>query len=129
MTDMYVFTAGTGVYSINLELYCDEKKAIGNFLKASESFYYVAEGTTAIVEKATENVNVYPNPFSDKFTVKLEKVQDYQIHVMDMSGKALYTNSFANTNAINLDLGHLANGQYILKIVSETSSFTRMISK
>jgi hypothetical protein len=129
VTDMYVFTAGTGVYAINLELYCDEKKAIGNFLKASESFYYIAEGTTAIVEKVTENVNVYPNPFSDKFTVKLEKVQDYQIHVMDMSGKALYTNSFANTNAINLDLGHLASGQYILKIVSETSSFSRMISK
>lgn len=129
VTDMYVFTAGTGVYAINLELYCDEKKAIGNFLKASESFYYIAEGTTAIVEKVTENVNVYPNPFSDKFTVKLEKVQDYQIHVMDMSGKQLYTNSFANTNAINLDLGHLVNGQYILKIVSETSSFTRMISK
>ena len=129
VTDMYVFTAGTGVYAINLELYCDEKKAIGNFLKASESFYYLAEGTTAIVEKVTENVNVYPNPFSDKFTVKLEKVQDYQIHVMDMSGKALYTNSFANTNAINLDLGHLASGQYILKIVSETSSFSRMISK
>ena len=129
VTDMYVFTAGTGVYAINLELYCDEKKAIGNFLKASESFYYIAEGTTAIVEKVTENVNVYPNPFSDKFTVKLEKVQDYQIHVMDMSGKQLYTNSFTNTNAINLDLGHLVNGQYILKIVSETSSFTRMISK
>lgn len=129
VTDVYVFAAGTGVYSVNLELYCDEAKEIGNFLKASESFYYAAEGTSAIVEKVKENVNVYPNPFNDKFTVKLDKIQDYQIQVMDMSGKELYSNSYANTNAINMDLGHLANGQYILKIVSETSSFTRMIAK
>ncbi len=129
VTDMYVFTAGSGVYSVNLELYCDEAKEIGNFLKASESFYYAAEGQTSIVEKVKENVNVYPNPFNDKFTVKLDKVQDYQIQVIDMSGKELYSNSYANTNAINMDLGHLATGQYILKIVSETSSFTRMIAK
>ena len=129
VTDMYVFTAGSGVYSVNLELYCDEAKEIGNFLKASESFYYATEGQTSIVEKVKENVNVYPNPFNDKFTVKLDKIQDYQIQVMDMSGKELYTNSYTNTNAINMDLGHLANGQYILKIVSETSSFTRMIAK
>ena len=129
VTDVYVFAAGKGVYKLILELYCDDKKAIGNFLKVSESFYYAAEGTTTIVEKVQENVNVYPNPFSDKFTVRLDKIQDYQIHVIDMSGKVLYTNSFAYTNTINLDLGHLTNGQYILKIKSETSSSTRMISK
>ncbi len=129
VTDVYVFTSGKGVYSINLELYCDEAKEIGNFLKASESFYYATQGSASIVEKVKENVNVYPNPFNDKFIVKLDKVQDYQIQVIDMSGKELYSNSYANTNSINMDLGHLANGQYILKIVSETSSFTRMIAK
>jgi len=129
VTDVYVFNAGKGVYNVNLALYCDEAKAIGNFLKATESFYYAAEGTTSLVEKVTENIRVYPNPFMDKCMVELDKIQDYQIHVMDMSGKVLYTNSFANTNAINLNLGYLANGQYILKIMSETATFTRMIAK
>ena len=130
VTDIYTFTAGKGIYSVNLELFCNETKEIGNFLKASQSLYYAAESaTTSVIEKMKDNVNVYPNPFSDKFTVKLDKVQDYQIQVIDMSGKELYNNSYANTNAINMDLGHLSNGQYILKIVSETSSFTRMITK
>jgi hypothetical protein len=129
VTDMYTFSSGSGIYSVNLEMYCDEAKEIGSFLKASQSFYYAAEGTSSIVEKVKENVNVYPNPFNDKIVVKLDKVQDYQIQVMDMSGKELYTNSYTNTNLINMDLGHLASGQYILKIVSESSSFTRMIAK
>jgi hypothetical protein len=59
----------------------------------------------------------------------LDKVQDYTIHVVDLSGKVLNTNTYANTNAIHMDLGHLAEGQYILKIVSENASFTRMIAK
>ena len=129
VTDAYVLNSGSGIYSIKLELYCDETKEIGNFLKASQSFYHGAKTTSSIVEKVKENVNVYPNPFNDKIVVKLDKVQDYQVQVIDMSGKELFTNSYANTNAINMDLGHLANGQYILKIVSETSSFTRMIAK
>jgi hypothetical protein len=131
VTDVYVFAKGKGVYSLKLDLFCNEQKEIGNFLSASEAISFQEETTASIKENVIEslNVNVYPNPFSDKFTVTLDKVQDYTIHVVDLSGKVLSSNTFANTNAINMDLGHLAEGQYILKIVSETASFTRMIAK
>ena len=130
VADVYTFTSGKGIYSLSLELFCNETKEIGNFLKASQPIYFASESeTSSVIENSMENVIVYPNPFSDKFNVKLDKVQNYQISVIDMSGKELYSNSFANTNAINMDLGHLTNGQYILKIVSESSSITRMITK
>ena len=130
VTDIYVFTKGKGVYSLKLDLYCNEQKEIGNFLSASESLLFAAESTTAsIVDKTIENVSVYPNPFNDKFTIKLDKVQNYTIHVIDLSGKTLNSNVYTNTNSINMDLGHLAEGQYILKIVSDNTSITRMISK
>jgi len=131
VSDIYVFAKGKGVYSLKLDLFCNEQKAIGNFLSASEAISFQEETTASIKENVIEslNVNVYPNPFSDKFTITLDKVQDYTIHVVDLSGKVLNTNTYANTNAIHMDLGHLAEGQYILKIFSENASFTRMIAK
>jgi hypothetical protein len=131
VTDAYVFTKGKGVYKIKLDLYCDEVKQIGNYVTVTENVLYELQGqTSASVNELTSlNAIVYPNPFTDKVSISLDKVQDYKVQVIDMAGKEIYTNSYANTNAITLNLAHLTSGQYLVKIVSETASFTRMIAK
>ncbi len=130
VTDAYVFTKGKGVYKIKLDLYCDEVKQIGNYVSVTENVMYESQVQAASVNELNSlEAVVYPNPFSDKVSISLDKVQDYKIQVIDMSGKELFNSSYANTNAISLNLGHLVSGHYLVKIVSETSSFTRMIAK
>jgi hypothetical protein len=130
VSDSYVFKKGKGVYKIKLDLYCDEVKQIGNYVTVTENVLYELQGQAASVSELTAlQAVVYPNPFSDKVSIRLDKVQYYQVQVIDMSGKELFNSSYTNTNAISMDLGHLASGQYLVKIVSETSSITRMIAK
>jgi hypothetical protein len=129
ITDMYVIGKGSGVYKLKLDLFCNEDKDLGNYLSASEDLLYKEEIAAGVSENAMENVNVFPNPFTNQFTVQLDKVQDYTITVMDMSGKVLHDNTYTNTNSVKMDLGHLTNGQYILRIVSDNTAITRMITK
>jgi hypothetical protein len=129
ITDVYVFGKGTGVYKLKLDLFCNEDKDLGNYFSASEDLLYKEEIAAGINENKMDFVNIYPNPFSDQFTVQLDKVQDYTITVMDMSGKVLENNTYQNTNSVKMNLGHLVSGQYILRIVSDNNAITRMISK
>jgi hypothetical protein len=129
VTDVYVFGKGKGVYKLKLDLFCNEDKELGNYFSAEEDLLYKEEITTGVEERTMDYVNIYPNPFSSKFTVQLDKVQDYTITVMDMSGKVLHNDTYTNTNNVKMNLEHLASGQYILRIVSDNNAITRMISK
>ena len=129
ITDIYSLTKGKGLYKLKLELYCNEQKDLGNYFSAEEELLYKDEFSAGIENKELELINIYPNPFSNSFVVQLDKIQDYTISVVDMSGKELHNNTYTNTNSVKMDLGHLSNGQYILKIISDNNVITRLISK
>lgn len=129
VTDIYVFKKGKGVYSLKLDLYCNEQKELGNFVSATESILFEAETTASISKNEMDYTIVYPNPFTDNLTVNLVNTQDYTLRVLDMSGKTLLNNDYKHTNSIKVDLDHLSSGQYILQVVGETNSVTRMITK
>lgn len=70
------------------------------------------------VNKAKDNISVYPNPFAD--VLKISDVKGIKsIHVTDTSGRNLKTMSPAN----ELDLRDLKTGLYIVSFQLEDGSF------
>jgi len=86
--------------------------------------------TTGMNEKEIISwMHVYPNPFTDKLYVKTAKVSTYAVELIDVTGKVLSNYTFENTNELELDLRHVANGEYLLKVMNNQTIQTRMITK
>ncbi len=77
---------------------------------------------------------IYPNPFTDQFTVQFnsDKNQPVQIQVMDMSGKTIYSKTaacVAGSNSMNVMTSSMGAGNYILCLVSEEGVFRQKLLK
>jgi len=72
----------------------------------------------------SSKVNVYPNPFTDVTTVSFSEAGNYNLVVVDLTGKVVLTTVNAGANKVNLDLSALNNGVYILKIVDANGATT-----
>jgi hypothetical protein len=62
-----------------------------------------------------EEWGVYPNPFSDNFTVQIPDISDNAIittKIFDATGKLIATKIFQNTHVLEIDASHWANGIY-----------------
>lgn len=121
-------TAATGVYMITLQLYCPNK-TVGNFLSATDQIYY-SQATMGIAEngKESNNVSVYPIPFTDQITISLEKDETSQVVITDITGKVIVDKKF-NNQIIKIDMNGLSAGQYIVNVKSNSTNYTRKIVK
>ncbi|NPD45256.1 T9SS type A sorting domain-containing protein [Lentimicrobium sp. S6] len=66
---------------------------------------------------AASNLTISPNPSSGIFQVKWAQKESYDITLTDLKGKILYQESSIHNNH-NLDISHLKNGVYLLKLNS-----------
>jgi len=91
--------------------------------KANIFLFNISSDFTGINEEIQQNegVKIYPNPNSGHFILHTSyPVEFYEI--LDMDGKAIYRNNGDGGNgAINIDL-NLANGMYMIKVVSVQGS-------
>ncbi len=76
---------------------------------------------TAIEEFGKPIVTVYPNPSASDFNVRFDNNSkgDYTVKVLDLSGKVVFEDKAEITDSveeIQLRLGHLANGVYLLHL-------------
>jgi len=73
----------------------------------------------AINQFETQNVSIYPNPTKDKITITFDskQFQTASILLIDVSGKALLSNTYNNTSSAVINLSSYPKGVYILKIV------------
>ena len=86
--------------------------------------------TTGMDEKEIISwMHVYPNPFTNKLYVKTAKVSTYAVELIDVTGKVLSSYTFENTNELELDLRHIANGEYLLKVMNDQMTQTRKLTK
>ena len=130
ISQVYCLGKGKGVYKLKLELYCDQGRSIGNYLSASENFYYSNEGNANSIPKINQaNFVIYPNPFETNCNIKMEKADDYQVTIFDLSGKEVYFNNFKNSNFIQMDLSNLNKGVYIVKLNGNSNNTSFKISK
>jgi len=69
----------------------------------------------------SKSVSVYPNPGNDLTTLKfeLDKVQNYQIDIVDVNGKtikAINGKASAGLNQVDLKTNTLAKGMYFIQL-------------
>lgn len=95
---------------------------------ASQAFYINWTGMET-VENALPAIKVYPNPATDFVTVAAEGAVLQSVMVYDLKGQMLINEMPAQTD-VNISIGHLQPGVYILKAKTEsgTESF-RIIKK
>ncbi|MCO5230541.1 MAG: M20/M25/M40 family metallo-hydrolase [Chitinophagales bacterium] len=78
----------------------------------------------------SDNIKVYPNPFSDKIVVKIAE-QDQSVlsfSLFDLRGKYILGENIQNQQEISLP-NYLAKGNYILKIQSKEHIYIQKICK
>ena len=74
------------------------------------------------------SVSVYPNPFVDELTVKMNEESAIKIEIKDLTGRLVYSSDFNNDQTINLS--SLNKGIYILTVKGQgVESATKIIKR
>ncbi len=76
------------------------------------------------------NIEVYPNPSNGMVQIDYfeREEMDMSIQIFDLSGKLMFTSEFKNTNGETINLSHLQNGTYLIKVSNGTDlNDTRLI--
>ncbi len=88
--------------------------------------------STNVREDNSFKVQAYPNPTAKKLIIKLpyqEEKSSFQLMLYDLSGQLkIRKNKLTHNNRVELSVGHLQNGTYVLYIFSGTKEiFTKKI--
>ena len=76
------------------------------------------------------HVKAYPNPVVDGLELVLPETGNYTVEVYDLMGRIIDNKTFENKQTMQLDLSHLAKGNYILNVInSERTSQIKIIKK
>ncbi len=99
-----------GIYTKFVHFYID------NFFQPDISFYLnnkdqIVYNITSLDKTETENVNIYPNPFSDYLFIHTDR-KIYDVFLYSADGKCVFTKYKFNQSKIFLD--NLTRGLYIL---------------
>ena len=84
---------------------------------------------TSINDRTQDFYSIYPNPSNGNITVDLySPAKDVSIKVTDILGKkTYYYNNFKNYSKQNVNLTGISDGSYIIKVVTETKSLSKII--
>ncbi len=84
--------------------------------------------TIGIDENLNRNFKIYPNPSNGKVYLDMLNVSNpIEIIIMDVNGKVV-TNAIVKSKTIKLDLAHLKNGIYFVKVKTNNTSITKKIN-
>ena len=86
-----------------------------------------ASSDDSIMEMASFEVSVIPNPATDRISVTLNEVSSGTIEIISMNGKTLITQTFDEQNDIQLNLKELSAGMYQLRMASDLGVVTKSI--
>ncbi|MCB9185347.1 MAG: T9SS type A sorting domain-containing protein [Flavobacteriales bacterium] len=84
---------------------------------------------TGINEALDNGLSVYPNPSNGEFVVEISGVEAVaQLTIIDMTGRTVYTEGVTLNGDFRKNLNlDVANGSYLLQVVTEESVVTRKI--
>jgi hypothetical protein len=84
----------------------------------TEDYSVVIQLNTGIEEVGTVSVLLYPNPTQDELTVEREQDGPATAELFDLQGRTVVTRML-NSRIERLWVGHLATGQYMLRILQD----------
>ncbi|MDR2238240.1 MAG: T9SS type A sorting domain-containing protein [Chryseobacterium sp.] len=105
-----------------------------NYVSTAGAVYVFKDPTLAVHEAGSKEdpYQIFPNPFSNSISVKLEKAYDQlTAEVFDLSGRKIYAENFSGKQSIELELGFLNSGTYLVKVYSKDKTLitTKVIKK
>jgi len=88
-----------------------------------------ADLTTGIndVVANDKSVNVYPNPTTGKFTVKLDGLTEPIVTIYNSAGQGLMSTNKLSSDSVDFDLSNNTKGTYIIKIQSGKKTITKKV--
>ena len=99
----------------------------------TQGFQQVEKNTSVSVkndaDKITFRATLFPNPTQDILNINIENTENdnFKIIIFNITGQLVFQNIFSN-NTLQLEVGHLPVGDYILKLQSMKNQKT-MVSK
>jgi hypothetical protein len=107
---------------------------IFNFCDQCAGLQLLSKPTTPdrSVETQSADINISPNPFSRKVTIRWKGESPREIHLYSMAGAAVYNQKLpvANTHIIDVQVpSALPAGKYFIKLVFEKKVLVRQIVK
>lgn len=90
---------------------------------ATSNAFTFTGGTTSVDEDVTSTrIAVYPNPMSGRCSINLPRAVSRELSVMDLTGAIVKTVTVGDdAESIELELSDVANGTYLIQIVSGSS--------
>lgn len=97
---------------------------------ASDTLYLTIESDASVDEINKQKLNIRPNPFDEYVLLDLQR-NIYQVEVYDLTGIRLYLKEIHATEeeTIRIDMHHLPNGVYLLRILTEGQSYSTKLTK
>lgn len=80
---------------------------------------------TAVDESLDQQVNLFPNPTSNSFTVEGEALQ--QVLVYNTLGQLVYS-EMCSDNSTVINLGNVENGLYMVKVITANGEIVKKVS-
>lgn len=74
-----------------------------------------------IFDKALANINLYPNPATDKVFIDLKNLQADNIKIFDLNGKLIAEKSIKTSTLVDLDVSHFNDGVYFYQVLNNLS--------
>lgn len=94
----------------------------------TDTIYYSIIINTTSIQEHDWNVNIYPNPFSDKITIDAGEAKLEEIKIYDLAGRIIYSGNVNHTSLFLVDLTgrELAFGTYILELNDDNNQSLRI---
>ena len=119
-------TMGVGTYPVYLTL---TDTTTGCF--DTDTIQITVQICAGVQEQVAREISIYPNPTKDNLTIDLSELTDTRIktYIYSISGQLLVEENLYGNSIHNIDVSHLLNGLYLIKIESENHSFHRQFLK
>jgi hypothetical protein len=95
---------------------------VGGFCNDSKIKNIRVEKSTLVLENSIPSVKIGPNPFTDFLNINLKKSEDYEITIFGVDGRVYLKNQIYDKGNVQLNLGFLHPGIYVLNINSAKNS-------
>ncbi len=114
-TEMLPITvSGGGVFNIEMKsFYAGNKGTYGFKIEASKT-----EAVTSVNDIITTAFNMFPNPSKGILNVTEIPNDVNSLEVLNAAGQVVYSNEVVNTLNNVLDLNHLSEGTYVLRLLA-----------
>ncbi len=75
-----------------------------------------------------QNLSIYPNPFEQFFTIQLSQDKNFDLHILDMTGRTVMTKNGVSGNQ-TLNGSSFDTGTYLVRATGEKMILTGKLMK